>query len=324
LIAESDLARSAEVRRLAADAIAHEAAADFAAAQVLAERAASVAAPLADTLDVALMSLWVGIEVVCARLLSTLGAFDLAEARLAAALGVASRVLADDDTSVLTIHNVRGVTAKYAGRFDDAAAHYGRVRAILEAEQIIDADALAGLLHNLGGLDHSRGRLAEGLAHAEHGLRLRIEAVGPDHADVARDLNAIGALHHDAGDTTAADSAYRRALEIFERSLGADHYEVAMTCANLAVSTAKAGDAVVARQLYERALAILESTLGAGHPDVALVQHNFAVLLADEGDLDAALELLARADTVLAATLPRDHPRRLDLLATVTRLRPGP
>jgi hypothetical protein len=54
---------------------------------------------------------------------------------------------------------------------------------------------------------------------------------------------------------------------------------------------------------------------------VALVQHNFAVLLADRGDPDAALELLARADTVYAATLPHDHPRRLDLLATVRRLR---
>jgi tetratricopeptide (TPR) repeat protein len=301
-------------------ALAHEEAGDFTAAQVLAERAAGVAAPLVDTEDDALVSLWVDIEVVCARLLSTLGAFALAEARLAAALAVASRVLALDDRSVLAIHNMRGVTAKYAGRFDEAEAHYERIRAILEAEPVTDADALAGVLHNLGGLDHSRGRVDEGLAHAERGLRLRIEAVGPDHPDVARDLNAIGALHHDAGDTTAAETAYRRALGIFETTLGADHYEVAMTCANLAVSTASTGDAVVARTLYERALRILESSVGAEHPDVALVQHNLAVMLVDQGDPDAAFDLLAQADAVLAATLPQDHPRRLDLLATVRRL----
>jgi len=46
-----------------------------------------------------------------------------------------------------------------------------------------------------------------------------------------------------------------------------------------------------------------------------------ATALLDAGDPDAALELLARADTVYAATLPHDHPRRLDLLATVRRLR---
>lgn len=309
--------------RLTADAIAHEEAGDFATALVLAERAAGMAAPLAETEDDGLMSLWAGIEVACARLLSILGSFDLAEARLAAALVTASRVLADDDRSVLSIHNMRGVTAKYAGRFDEAEAHYGRIRAILEARPVTDADALASVLHNLGGLDHSRGRVAEGLALAERGLRLRIEAVGPDHPDVARDLNAIGALHHDAGDTAAADAAYQRALGIFETTLGAGHYEVAMTCANLAVSTATAGDAMEARRLYERALGVLESTLGAGHPDVALVQHNYAVLLANQGDPDAALDLLARADDALAATLPQDHPRRLDLLATLTRLRRG-
>jgi tetratricopeptide (TPR) repeat protein len=301
-------------------AVAHEEAGDFAAAQVLAERAAGVAAPLADTHDGALTSLWVDIEVACARLLSTLGAFELAESRLAAALVVAGRVLAHDHRSVLSIHNMRGVTAKYAGRFDEAEAHYERIRSTLEAGPRTDEDALAGVLHNLGGLDHSRGRIAEGLAHADRGLRLRIEAVGPDHPDVARDLNAIGALHHEAGNTVAADTAYRRALEIFENTLGPDHYEVAMTCANLAVSTATAGDAVAARQLYERALRILESSLGGEHPDVALVQHNFAVLLADHGDPDAALDLLAQADAVLAAILPPDHPRRLDLLATVRKL----
>ena len=173
-----------DARQLAADPIAHEEAGDFTAAQLLAERAAGLAAPLADTEDDGLMSLWVDIEVVCARLLATLGAFGSAEARLAAALAVASRVLANDHQSVLSIHNVRGIAAKYAGRFDEAEAHYERIRAILEAGLDTDADALAGVLHNLGGLDHSRGRVAEGLLHAERGQRLRIEAVGPDHSDV--------------------------------------------------------------------------------------------------------------------------------------------
>jgi tetratricopeptide (TPR) repeat protein len=297
-----------DARRLLADAIAHEQSGNFRAAQDLAERAACVAAPA---------SLRIDIEVVRARLSSTLGDFESAEARLAAALTLACGVLPDDHPCMLAIHNMRGITAKYAGRFDDAAAPTAWALAILEAGPVVDSDALAGLLHNLGGLEHSRGRIAEGLVHAERGLRLRIEAVGPDHPDVARDLNAIGALHHDAADSTAAVTAYRRALEIFEKTLGPDHYEVAMTCANLAVSTAAAADA---RRLYERALDILEPTLGVGHPDVALVQHNFAVLLADQDDVDTALDLLTRADAALAAALPQDHPRRLDVLATVKTL----
>ena len=301
-------------------AVVAEAVGEFRAAQTLADRAAAVAAPLVHTDDAELMSLWVDIEVACARLLCTLGEFNRAEARLAATAAAAGRILGPAEPSMRSVDNMRGVTAKYAGRFDDAETHYQRILAVLEAQSPVDEVALAAVLHNLGGLNHARGRVAEGLAYAERGLRLRIKAVGADHPDVARDLGAIGALHHDAGDLAAADAAYRRALGVFERALGATHYEVGMTCANLAVSAAAAGEPAEARRLYDRALTILEASVGAQHPDVALVQHNLAVLLADQGNLDAAFVLLEQAEAALATSLPADHPRRVDLRATVEEL----
>lgn len=301
-------------------AMAEEEAGEFTGALMLAERAAGVAATLVNTDDPELMSLWVDIELACARLLSTLGEFDRAETRLAATARAASRILGPEDQCVLAIHNLRGITAKYDGRFDDAEVHYHRILEVLERQRPVDEDVLAGLLHNLGGLDHSRGNLDKGLAYAERGLRVRLKARGRHHPDVARDLNAIGALHHDAGNAAAAEAAYREALEVFESTLGAQHYEVGMTCANLAVSAAASGDADHARRLYERALTILESSLGPTHPDVALVEHNLAVLLADHGELDQAFKLLERAAAALAESLPVDHPRRTDLRATLTEL----
>lgn len=270
-----------------------ETAGDFGTARALAERAAGIAEPLAETCDPALMSLWVDIELMCARMLLNHAAFELADARLAAALRISRRILAADDHTVLSIHNLRGVTAKYRGRFDDAATHYEHIRVVLDVEPVRDRQALAVLLHNLGGLAHARGRIAEGLAHAQRGLEFRIDAVGDDDPDVACDLNAIGALHHDSGDTTAAVSCYQRALRIFESALGADHYEVGMTCANLAVSTAES-DTTEARRLYERSLRILHSTLGTSHPDVALVQHNLAVLPAGAGDAESSSQRTRR------------------------------
>ena len=71
-------------------ATVEEAAGNFTAAQTLAERAAGVAAPLVNDDDTELMALWVDIEIACARILSTLGHFEPAEHRLAAAL-VAAR-----------------------------------------------------------------------------------------------------------------------------------------------------------------------------------------------------------------------------------------
>lgn len=296
-----------------------EEAGDFHSARQFADRAAAAATDFADSDEPELVALWVDTEVACARLSSTLGDFEGAERQLSAALASALRVLPADDETVLSVHNMRGITAKYAGRFEDAQKHYEAVRVVLEGRPEGDDAALATLLHNLGGLAHSRGHIAEGVAHAQRGLQLRIAAVGPDHPDVAKDLNALGALHFDAGASAAADSAYRRALAIFENALGPDHYEVAMTCANLAVSTAAAGHAAEARELYERALAILRSCVGPGHPDVGLVQHNMAVLLAEQGDHDGARELLISAEATLA-DLPADHPRRRDVQATLSGL----
>jgi tetratricopeptide (TPR) repeat protein len=300
-------------------ATAHEEAGDFAIARQLAERAATVAENLVETTDRELMSLWVDIQVTCAGLLSTCGEFNAAEARLRTALNSAGKILGGDNPHLLSIHNMRGVTAKFAGRFDDAQAHYSQVRAVLDTEPIADPEALATLLHNLAGLDHSRGEYARGLSLAERGLRLRIDTIGPDHPDVARDLNAIGALYHELGDAAAADCAYGRALRIFEQALGKDHYEVAMTAANLAVSKAEANEAETALALYRRALAILERCLGTGHPDVALVQHNLAVLLLKLGDTKSAADLFVNAEEAIAGLSP-DHPRRMDLEAAVVGL----
>ncbi|MGV0816066.1 tetratricopeptide repeat protein [Mycolicibacterium boenickei] len=310
------------VSALLTAAAAAEVAGNFGVASSYAERAARVAAPWTHFDDPDLVSLWAEVETRCAALESTLGEYEPAETRLAAALVAASRVLPADAPCIIDIHNMRGVTAKYAGRFDEAEIHYRQVQRYLDVEPIGDPIGLAGLLHNLGGLDHSRGRFADGLVHAERGLRLRIATVGDRHPDVGRDLNAIGALHHDAGDMPAAMGAYRRALRIFEPALGMDNFEVGMTFANLAVSTAMADDDTLARFCYDRALQIIEPCLGSGHPDVALVKCNLAVLLAKQGDRDSALDMLDDAESALTAgSIADDHPRVVELRATRRELR---
>jgi tetratricopeptide (TPR) repeat protein len=283
-------------------------------------RAAAIAEPLAETTDLELLGLWCDVQVRLASVRCTLGDFDAAEAGLRGALDVVADVLPPADPHVVAIHNQRGIAAKYSGRFDDAAASYQQVLDAWTAAGNPEPNEMAGLLHNLGGLEHARGRPAEGLEHARRGLALRRRTLGDDDPAVASDLNAIGALYRDAADAAEAERCYMEALTIFEAAYGPDHYEVGMTCANLAVAMADAGDVVVARGLYERALRILVAALGADHPDVALVQHNFAVLLADCGDVALARTMLERAERTLVAAVGPDHPRTIDVRATVAGL----
>jgi len=48
-------------------------------------------------------------------------------------------------------------------------------------------------------------------------------AVGPDHPNVATDLNNLALLLQDSNRFSEAEPMYRRALKILEDSLGPDH-----------------------------------------------------------------------------------------------------
>jgi tetratricopeptide (TPR) repeat protein len=221
-------------------------------------------------------------------------------ATASAAFGEASRV-------VVSAANALGVVHKHAGDFAAAEAAYAR--ALAAAGQLAD-DPLtqAGLLHNLGGLAHSRGDAATGIPLAERGLALRTGALGPAHPDVARDDNALGALYHLAGRYADAGRSYRRALVVFEDCYGPDHFETAQACANLAVLYADQGQFAAGEATGRRALAILEALLGPGDAEVGLTVLNLAAAVAGQGRLAEAAALANHATTILAAALPVGHP----------------
>jgi tetratricopeptide (TPR) repeat protein len=193
-----------------------------------------------------------------------------------------------------------------AGRFEDAAA-YRRAMAAAE-EDGADPLVVAGLLHNLGGLAHARGCPEEGIGPAEAGLELRIAALGQDHPDTGRDLNALGALYEFADRPRDAADAYRKALAIFEACYGPGHFEVAMVHANLAVLAAGQGDNAEAERLGRQSLAVFQELLGPDDAEVGLTLLNLGAAVAGQGRPDEALALLARAQAILVGRLPAGHP----------------
>ncbi len=236
------------------------------------------------------------------------GDFAAAEARLHAVLERASATLGEASLAVVSAANALGVVYKHAADLDAAEAAYRR--ALTAARGLPDLDPLteAGLLHNLGGLAHSRGDAAAGIPLAERGAALRVQALGPDHPDVACDLNALGALYHFDGRLGDAAQAYRRALAVFEDRYGPNHFEVAMTCANLAVLHADEGDFAQAESLGRRSLRIFEAVLGPSDAEVGLTLLNLAAAVGGQGRMTDAAALASRADTILAARLPPGHP----------------
>src|SRR5229473_1178453 len=212
--------------------------------------------------------LWCQAQERLAGLERLAGDFEAAAARLGVVLDRASAAFGEASMAVVSAANALGVVGKYAADFGAAEAAYRRAVTALDGVGGADPLVRAGLLHNLGGLAHSRGDAAGGIPLAERGLALRAEALGDGHPDVAKDLNALGALYHLAGRYGDAADACQRALAVFEDCYGPGHFEVAMTCANLAVLHGDQGQFRAAEALGRRSLAILETVLGPDDAEV--------------------------------------------------------
>jgi len=267
--------------------------------------------------------LWCQAQERMAGLERLAGDFAAAGARLRAVLDRAAAALGEASRAVVSAANALGVVYKHESDFDAAEAAYRRAAAAASALGDPDPLLQAALLHNLGGLAHSRGDSATGIPLAERGAALRVQALGPDHPDVARDLNALGALYHLAGRFDDAAQAYGRALRLFEASYGPDHFEVAMTCANLAVLRGDQGNYAQAESLGRRSLEILTAILGPRDAEVGLTLLNLAPAAAGQGRTAEAAELAARAEAILADRLPPGHPHVLAAAEARKRYRHG-
>jgi tetratricopeptide (TPR) repeat protein len=236
------------------------------------------------------------------------GQYETAALRLAAVLERASASLGGASHAVVTAASALGVVHQCAGDLDAAAVAYQRATTALA--EMFDPDPLAraALLRNLGSLARARGDAVAGIPLAQEGVAFRIEVLGPDHPDVARDLNQLGVLYQLARRMDDAARAYGRALTLFESAYGPDHYDVGVTCANLAALHVEQGRSLTGEAYGRRALRVLRDVLGPHHAAVGLTLLHLSAAVADQGRRAEAKSLAAAAHSILAARLPAGHP----------------
>jgi hypothetical protein len=124
-----------------------------------------------------------------ARLLATLGA----ACRRRGAYRWAERLTRRPGASIALL-NERGVVCKAIGRHNEARACYDRALVLLASAGVPEDARVATLLHNVGGIEHARGRHADGEPFARRAVALRARLLGPEHVAVAADAVAHAAL----------------------------------------------------------------------------------------------------------------------------------
>lgn len=238
-----------------------------------------------------------------------LAAGDRPGARLAleAALAHCEATLDREDDDAAALHNGLGVVAKFAGRFDDAEAHYRRAGELLRAADA-PASVLAGLHHNLGGLAHSRGDLVTAEQETRRALELHTARDGPAAASTAADRGQWAGVLSELGRHEEAERELRRTLADTTALHGPDHLEVAIARTTLGAALHRAGRLGEADALYRDGLTLRERLQGAGHPEHAPTLLYLSALSEQHGDRDGAVSFAQRANASLEGTEADDHP----------------
>jgi tetratricopeptide (TPR) repeat protein len=190
-------------------------------------------------------------------------------------------------------------------RLDRLAPHAETLAWAAESASI--ADPTRRLMGQLGLLLHAKAQHRRAELFSRRALAIGEASLGPDHPEVARDLNNLAVMLHATNRLAEAEALYRRALAIDEASLGLDHPEVARDLNNLAALLHATSRLAEAEPLHRRALAIDEASFGPDHPSVAIRLNNLAGLLQATNRLAAAEPLYRRAFAITESSLGPDH-----------------
>jgi CHAT domain-containing protein/Tfp pilus assembly protein PilF len=160
-------------------------------------------------------------------------------------------------------------------------------------------------------------RYAEAIPILEQELSLDEKLLGPEHPDVAADLNNLAVTYRALGDYEKVLPLYKRALLIWEKALGQEHRNVATCLNNLANIYYILGDYQKALPLIKRSLSIKRKKLGHEHPSVAESLNTLASIYYDLGDYEKAEPLYKKALMIREKALGLEHP---DVASTLSNL----
>ena len=185
--------------------------------------------------------------------------------------------------------------------------------------------------HNLGRVAVDRGDYQTALIHYEQARKLRLEAYGPAHEDVAMTLQHLGSTRRRIGDFSESIHYYDQAEVIWVELFGARSEQLAGLRNNRAwvdIGQArlaeKAGNEVAANQFYEMALsklreasAMVRGIIPANDYRIGRAERSIAQVLASLGRHQEALPRYDEAERILVS---RRGPDSQDVI-TVIRMR---
>ena len=283
---------------------------------------------------------------VIGQMHAKLGQFDRAEGLFLRALGGLDGLRPEPTSDVAGTLGRLGDVLQRTGRYVPAdsvlAESIDMARRV--GDKNVEADALNSMGHSLlaqgaysGAEEAFRESLAlrrelfgehdQRMAHSLHSLAIALEeqqryeeaesmyvaaldimeAIDPEHTEVASTLASLGRLYTAQGRLEQSDSVLRTSLEIYRARLGPAHVWLGLTLNELGVVAARRREYASAEQYFRESLEIQERALGPDHPEIAVAVNNISFTLIQQGRLEGALPLRRRALEIARAAIGDSH-----------------
>ena len=232
----------------------------------------------------------------------------------------AARIARERDRANQEAATAQAVTQSLVAMFE--VADPGKARGnVITARELLDQGAdkvirelkhqpavQAKLMDTIGGLYQSIGVYDRAQPLLEEALKLRRQALGSEHPDVATSLNHLGVVASLKGDFARSESLFRQALAMRRKLLGAEHKDVAESLDNLGSFLLFRGNFNEAEGLIREALALRRKLLGAEHTDVANSLENLGGLMSNTGQYKEAESLYRRVLSMRRKQFGAEHP----------------
>lgn len=182
-----------------------------------------------------------------------------------------------------------------------------------EVEMLLDlvpdksGELLTGHLNAAALLARMDGEYQRVAELQERILRMKVEARGPRHIDVAQAANNLGNTYHLQGEEEQALMLHTLALEIRIEAFGWQHASTAESLNALGNVTRALGDRRQARALIESAHDIEAELLGPRSSRISMYLMNLAKIDRVEGRMGEAIHKLERAVAINEEALGTDH-----------------
>ena len=234
------------------------------------------------------------------RALLYAGRNDDARVELEDALQTAVAAVGESHPNVGAIWQALGGVAYGQQRLDDAQEAFANAAAIHETFE--SWEHLANDVGGLASVAQVQLRNDEAIALHLRSIELQERAHGPDHPNVARQLDNYSTALQAAGRFDEAEAPLRRSLEIKRATLGPDHRSLGLTHSHLGTLAEMRGKPKLAEQEFTRAVEILEAAAGPEHSLTAIALAGLAHCRLAQTKYDEAKDPAERALAIFEKT----------------------